>query len=43
MLSFSTAHNYWTATMGCVCMGTAASLFKIGKLEGWELFATRKV
>lgn len=29
--------------MGCVYMGTAAALFKIGKLEGWELFATPKV
>ncbi|XP_021488649.1 NADH dehydrogenase [ubiquinone] 1 alpha subcomplex subunit 11 [Meriones unguiculatus] len=37
------AHNYGTAAAGCICMGTAASLFKIGKLEGWEFFATRKV
>lgn len=43
MLSFSTAHSYGTAAMGCVYMGTAAALFKIGKLEGWELFPTPKV
>lgn len=40
---FPTAHNYGTAAAGCVYMGTAAALFKMGKLEGWELFATPKV
>eukprot|EP00072_Mus_musculus_P047141 XP_006522880.1 PREDICTED: NADH dehydrogenase [ubiquinone] 1 alpha subcomplex subunit 11-like isoform X2 [Mus musculus] len=35
-------HSYGTAAMGCVYMGTAAALFKIGKLEGWELFPTPK-
>lgn len=43
MLSFSTAHSYGTAALGCVYMGTAAALFKMGKLEGWELFPTPKV
>lgn len=37
------AHSYGTAAASCVCMGTVASLFKIGKLEDWEFFATRKV
>ncbi|XP_075798710.1 NADH dehydrogenase [ubiquinone] 1 alpha subcomplex subunit 11 isoform X1 [Microtus pennsylvanicus] len=36
-------HNYGTAATGCVYMGTAAALFKMGKLEGWELFASPKV
>ncbi|XP_036026852.1 NADH dehydrogenase [ubiquinone] 1 alpha subcomplex subunit 11 [Onychomys torridus] len=37
------AHSYGTAAAGCVCMGTAATLFKIGKLEGWEYFGSPKV
>lgn len=41
--TFFTAHSYGTAAASCVCMGTVASLFKIGKLEDWEFFATRKV
>ncbi|XP_007640619.1 NADH dehydrogenase [ubiquinone] 1 alpha subcomplex subunit 11 isoform X1 [Cricetulus griseus] len=36
-------HSYGTAAVGCVYMGTAATLFKIGKLEGWDLFATPRV
>ncbi|XP_050995616.1 NADH dehydrogenase [ubiquinone] 1 alpha subcomplex subunit 11 [Acomys russatus] len=36
-------HSYGTAAMGCMYMGIAATLMKIGRLEGWELFATRKV
>ena len=36
-------HNYGTAATGCVYMGAAAALFKMGKLEGWELFASPKV
>lgn len=36
-------HSYGTAALGCVYMGTAAALFKMGKLEGWELFPTPKV
>ncbi|OBS59105.1 hypothetical protein A6R68_09770 [Neotoma lepida] len=31
-------HSYGTAAVGCVYMGTVATLFKIGKLEGWEAF-----
>ncbi|XP_059107847.1 NADH dehydrogenase [ubiquinone] 1 alpha subcomplex subunit 11 [Peromyscus eremicus] len=37
------AHSYGTAAVGCVYMGTAATLFKIGKLEGWEYFSSPKV
>ncbi|CAO2598465.1 NADH dehydrogenase [ubiquinone] 1 alpha subcomplex subunit 11 [Lemmus lemmus] len=36
-------HNYRTAAAGCAYMGTAATLFKMGKLEDWEFFATPKV
>ncbi|XP_015359326.1 NADH dehydrogenase [ubiquinone] 1 alpha subcomplex subunit 11 [Marmota marmota marmota] len=36
-------HNYGIAAAGCVYMGTAAALFKMGQLEGWELFAKPKV
>lgn len=43
MPSFSTAHSYGTAAVGCVYMGTAAALFKIGKLEGWEYFSSPKM
>uniref|UniRef100_A0A8C8W860 NADH dehydrogenase [ubiquinone] 1 alpha subcomplex subunit 11 n=1 Tax=Peromyscus maniculatus bairdii TaxID=230844 RepID=A0A8C8W860_PERMB len=36
------AHRYGTVTVGCIYMGTTATLFKIGKLEGWEFSATPK-
>ncbi|XP_069864526.1 NADH dehydrogenase [ubiquinone] 1 alpha subcomplex subunit 11 [Dipodomys merriami] len=36
-------HSYGTAATGCVCMGIAAALLKMGQLEGWELVADRKV
>ncbi|KAM5189341.1 NADH dehydrogenase [ubiquinone] 1 alpha subcomplex subunit 11 [Callospermophilus lateralis] len=36
-------HNYGIAAAGCVYMGTAAALFKMGQLEGWELFPKPKV
>ncbi|XP_052571899.1 NADH dehydrogenase [ubiquinone] 1 alpha subcomplex subunit 11-like [Peromyscus californicus insignis] len=37
------AHSYGTAVVGCIYMDTAATLFKIGKLESWQFFATPKV
>ncbi|XP_059111607.1 NADH dehydrogenase [ubiquinone] 1 alpha subcomplex subunit 11-like [Peromyscus eremicus] len=37
------AHSYGTAAVGCIYMDTAATLFKISKLEGWQFFATPKV
>ncbi|XP_048197852.1 NADH dehydrogenase [ubiquinone] 1 alpha subcomplex subunit 11 [Perognathus longimembris pacificus] len=36
-------HSYGTAATGCLCMGVAAALLKMGRLEGWELVADRKV
>uniref|UniRef100_A0A8D2DR99 NADH dehydrogenase [ubiquinone] 1 alpha subcomplex subunit 11 n=1 Tax=Sciurus vulgaris TaxID=55149 RepID=A0A8D2DR99_SCIVU len=36
-------HSYGTAAAGCVYMGTVAALFKMGQLEGWELFSKPKV
>ncbi|XP_003461151.1 NADH dehydrogenase [ubiquinone] 1 alpha subcomplex subunit 11 [Cavia porcellus] len=36
-------HSYGIAAGGCVCMGTAAALVKMGQLEGWEVFAQPKV
>ncbi|KAM4887698.1 NADH dehydrogenase [ubiquinone] 1 alpha subcomplex subunit 11 [Thomomys bottae] len=36
-------HSYGTAATGCMCMGIAAALLKMGQLEGWEMFAERKM
>ncbi|XP_028014966.1 NADH dehydrogenase [ubiquinone] 1 alpha subcomplex subunit 11 [Eptesicus fuscus] len=36
-------HSYGIGAAACVYMGIAASLVKMGKLEGWELFAEPKV
>lgn len=37
------AHSYGVAAASCVYMGIAASLFKMGQLEGWELFPKPRV
>uniref|UniRef100_A0A8C5P510 NADH dehydrogenase [ubiquinone] 1 alpha subcomplex subunit 11 n=1 Tax=Jaculus jaculus TaxID=51337 RepID=A0A8C5P510_JACJA len=36
-------HSYGVAAAGCVYMGATAALFKLGQLEGWELFPRPKV
>ncbi|EAW69133.1 NADH:ubiquinone oxidoreductase subunit A11 [Homo sapiens] len=36
-------HNYGIGAAACVYFGIAASLVKMGRLEGWEVFAKPKV
>ncbi|XP_010365498.1 NADH dehydrogenase [ubiquinone] 1 alpha subcomplex subunit 11 [Rhinopithecus roxellana] len=36
-------HNYGIGAVACVYLGIAASLFKMGQLENWEMFAKPKV
>ncbi|XP_020022090.1 NADH dehydrogenase [ubiquinone] 1 alpha subcomplex subunit 11 [Castor canadensis] len=36
-------HSYGIAATGCVYMGIAAALFKMGQVEGWEVFPDPKV
>ncbi|XP_004059869.1 NADH dehydrogenase [ubiquinone] 1 alpha subcomplex subunit 11 [Gorilla gorilla gorilla] len=36
-------HNYGIGAAACVYFGIAASLVKMGQLEGWEVFAKPKV
>ncbi|XP_011928596.1 PREDICTED: NADH dehydrogenase [ubiquinone] 1 alpha subcomplex subunit 11 isoform X2 [Cercocebus atys] len=36
-------HSYGIGASACVYLGIAASLVKMGRLEGWEMFAKPKV
>ncbi|PNJ18398.1 NADH dehydrogenase [ubiquinone] 1 alpha subcomplex subunit 11 isoform X2 [Pongo pygmaeus] len=36
-------HNYGIGAAACVYLGIAASLVKMGQLEGWEVFVKPKV
>uniref|UniRef100_A0A0D9RBR2 NADH dehydrogenase [ubiquinone] 1 alpha subcomplex subunit 11 n=1 Tax=Chlorocebus sabaeus TaxID=60711 RepID=A0A0D9RBR2_CHLSB len=36
-------HNYGIGASACVFLGIVASLVKMGRLEGWEVFAKPKV
>ncbi|XP_062968445.1 NADH dehydrogenase [ubiquinone] 1 alpha subcomplex subunit 11 isoform X1 [Cynocephalus volans] len=36
-------HSYGIAASSCVYMGAAAALFKMGQLEGWDVFAKPKM
>ncbi|XP_003280634.1 NADH dehydrogenase [ubiquinone] 1 alpha subcomplex subunit 11 [Nomascus leucogenys] len=36
-------HNYGIGAAACVYLGLVASLVKMGRLEGWEVFAKPKV
>ncbi|KAM5238948.1 NADH dehydrogenase [ubiquinone] 1 alpha subcomplex subunit 11 [Ctenodactylus gundi] len=36
-------HSYGVAVGGCVYLGAAAALVKMGQLEGWDMFPSPKV